>query len=227
MNSYRIETPVLRIALIGGYSEKETEFKKFIKDYHKSPPSLGYSLDISDFQMSSGIDKLGRRLLTYLVKGAFSITRSELYGDTYCFEQAINAFANTYRDDINNAIDELRYIATETRTVILNQQKNQLTLERLAPNHEADIFNIQGEGKLSYKYRPNIITSHCDKIGNNDWSGQQTWKHRIKLIRDIPVDDIITHPFHFPIENFIGEDEVLVINRSIEMEIDGNNVIWL
>lgn len=227
INICTIETPVLKIALTGGYGEKEKEIKRFIREFHLNDPKLAYPLEVDDFQKSSNINNLGRRLLTFLVKEAFFVERADNYGDTYNYNKAIEALADKYKDDVEDAIGEIRKIKNKTEEEITkhNTETKHLILERMLPEHEGDYFKIQ-KGREKYRYEPNIITSHCTKIGKNDWLENKTWKHRVKIRREISVEDVIIHPGYLHITNFAGEDEILVINREAKIDVSNKDVTW-
>ncbi|MED3396721.1 MULTISPECIES: hypothetical protein [Bacillus cereus group] len=210
INTYRINTPILTLAMLGigeiNDESKKEQLKTFLKGFLANDEIRGY-------QQASGIDKLGRHLLTQIVEDTLKFEIRSTHTN-YCeflsarngtYQSIIDNLKLTFSQDYKEAVDELEYIISNTHMKLKNAKIDKVKLRRKLTDRDTRGLSA---GLIDVNY---IMSFATDSVPEIRTSYSANYYRDSVCEVEVTTENLINHPDYFPIENFTGENEVLIV----------------
>jgi hypothetical protein len=168
---------------------------------------------IKGYQQASGINKLGRHLLTRIVEDTLMFKERTSYTDTcefysariYTYQSIIDNLKATFSQDYTDAVDELKYIISTTHMELKNAKIDKVKLRRKLTDRDTRGLSA---GLIDVNYIMSFATDSVSKIRTSylaDYYSDSVCEV------EVASKTLINHPDYFLIENFTGENEVLIV----------------
>ncbi|MFL0364586.1 MULTISPECIES: hypothetical protein [Pseudobacillus] len=222
MNIHFIEEPLLMCALVGKrvyMSPKEKEIWNFYKEHR-------YDFDIKGYQEGAEPRSLGRHLFTALTYDALEcIKRTQEHGEMEekrrLFQPIYDSFKEQFPEEYERALNELRFIVSETQQEIKKAGENTIPLWRQLSKNEKNQGVYAGMNPVTLD--TNILSSFSYRDNINEKYSNQTHWSDLTLKRKISTEFILIHSKYVTLAPLgADESEVIIYNPTQIIRLSSN-----